>query len=89
MAVNKDLRLSIRTTEYEKNRLIQAANAKGIPVSQFVIQSSLEAASEVLAEENQINLSPQEFDWLLSLTEKSSDVSALKNLVKQPTPWTK
>lgn len=53
--------LHIRATEFQKLRLSEAARAKSMNVSQFVLQVSLEAAEEVISTQSEIVLDAVSF----------------------------
>ena len=53
--------LHIRTTEFQKLRLAEAARAKSMNVSQFVLSASLEAAEEVISTQSEIVLDSAAF----------------------------
>ncbi len=60
----KEERLSIRANPNQKNVLAQAAKARHMNVSQFVLQVSLNEAERVIKEETQIIVSPEEYEQL-------------------------
>ena len=61
MQTQKAEQLHIRTSEFQKAKLSAAARTKNMNVSQFVLQASLEAADELLAEQTRIEFAPEAF----------------------------
>ncbi len=57
-------RLSIRTSPLQKDLLVQAAHARHMNMSQFVLQTALDAAQRVLDEERRLTVSVAEYTWL-------------------------
>jgi uncharacterized protein (DUF1778 family) len=61
MAPNKAEQLHIRTSPFQKAKLAEAARARNLNVSQFVLRASLEAADDVLADQTRIVLAAEDF----------------------------
>jgi uncharacterized protein (DUF1778 family) len=61
MQTRKAEQLHIRTSEFQKAKLAEAAKVKNMNVSQFVLQASLDAADDILADQTRILLSPDAF----------------------------
>ena len=57
----KETRLSIRTSEPEKKILLQAAQLQHTNISQFVLQTALDAAQAVLADQTEFRLPPAQW----------------------------
>ncbi len=77
----KERRLSIRATEPEKAILAQAARAKRTNVSRFVLQASLDAAHEILADQNDFRLPTDQWEEFCSrLDEPPKVIPALRRL---------
>jgi len=70
----KEARLSIRTTQEQKRAIEEAARARQVSASQFVMQSSLQAAEEVLAEQSRFTLSQQQWDEFVTLLDRPARV---------------
>lgn len=66
----KENRLSIRANPNQKNVLAQAAKARHMNVSQFVLQVSLQEAERVIKEETQIIVSPEEYERLCQVMDE-------------------
>lgn len=63
-------RLSIRVNPKQKTVLAQAAKARHMNVSQFVLQASLSEAERVLHEETHIVVSPEEYERLCQVMDE-------------------
>jgi len=61
MQTRKAEQLHIRTSEFQKAKLAEAAKVKNLNVSQFVLQASLDAADDILADQTRIVLSSDAF----------------------------
>jgi uncharacterized protein (DUF1778 family) len=84
----KEDRLSIRANLAQKGLLAQAAQARHMNVSQFVLQASLREAEEVLSEESRILSSPEEYAWLCKLMdEASNEAPRLREALSQKPVW--
>jgi uncharacterized protein (DUF1778 family) len=62
ITTQKDQRLSIRATEPEKAILTQAARVRHMNISQFVLQTSLDAAQAILADQTEFRLPPDQWE---------------------------
>jgi uncharacterized protein (DUF1778 family) len=58
MTIMKDDRLQLRVDAASKRRLEEAANEAHLSVSAFVLQAASQAAEDLLAERQNIHLSP-------------------------------
>ncbi len=84
----REERLHIRASQGEKALLAQAAKFKHQNVSQFVLQTSLEAAKEVVRNEQTIWVDAEEYDWLIKkLDEPPMDLPELRKLLSDPVNW--
>ncbi|MBC7881165.1 MAG: DUF1778 domain-containing protein [Anaerolineae bacterium] len=80
----KDKRLSIRATELEKAILAQAARARHMNVSQFVLQASLETAHTILADQTEFRLPPDQWEaFCQRLDEPPRAIQALQKLFSE------
>jgi uncharacterized protein (DUF1778 family) len=83
-AIQKEKRLSIRTTEPEKAILIQAAQAQRTNVSQFVLQVSLEAARTILEDQTEFRLPPDQWEaFCQRLDEPPKVIPALRQMFSE------
>jgi uncharacterized protein (DUF1778 family) len=77
--------LSIRASAAQKAKLAEAARLQNMNVSQFVLNKSLDAAEEVIADQRLMRVSKQEYEWLLAkLEEPPLDVPELRELFATP-----
>lgn len=80
--------LHIRTSQAQKASLARAARLKNMNVSQFVLQSSLEAANEVLAAQPLILMGPEEYDaFCKRLDEAPRAIPELQKLFAEPSTF--
>src|SRR5947207_3385065 len=83
----KETRLSIRASEQEKSVLRQAARARHMNTSQFVLQASLEAAQEILVDQTEFRLpSDQWEEFCRRLDSPPKTIPALRRLFSEPDP---
>lgn len=88
---HKEERLHIRASSSQKALLTRAAQTRHLKVSQFVLQTCLEAAEKVVREEESesvIRVSAAEYDWLMQkLEEPPQDSPALRRLLAEAPVW--
>jgi uncharacterized protein (DUF1778 family) len=85
-STQKAEQLNIRASSAQKAKLAEAARLQNMNVSQFVLNKSLDAAEEVIADQRLIRVSKAEYDWLVAkLEEPSRDVPELRELFSRPT----
>jgi uncharacterized protein (DUF1778 family) len=85
---NKETRLSIRANEAEKTLLAQAARARHMNVSLFVLQASLDAAHAVLVDQTEFRLPSEQWEEFCNrLDEPARVVPALRQLFSEPGPF--
>lgn len=83
----KETRLSIRASEPEKVILAQAARARHLNISQFVLQASLDAAHAVLVDQSEFHLPPEQWQAFCErLDEPARVIPALRDLFSEPEP---
>jgi uncharacterized protein (DUF1778 family) len=87
MPKRKEDRLSIRADANQKSVLAQAARARNMNVSQFVLQVSLREAEQVIAEEAQIVVSTDEYDWIAKIMDEATPAPRLREALNQPPAW--
>lgn len=86
--VDKETRLSIRATTPEKTLLVQAARARHMNTSQFVLQASLDAARAVLADQTEFRLPPEQWEAFCERLDAPPQViPALRELFGEPEPF--
>ncbi len=77
--------LNIRASAAQKAKLSEAARLKNMNLSQFVLNKSLDAAEEVIADQRLIRVSKEEYEWLLAkLEEPPRDIPELRELFSKP-----
>ena len=77
--------LNIRASAAQKAKLAEAARLQNMNVSQFVLNKSLDAAEEVIADQRLIRVSKAEYDWLVAkLEEPPRDIPELRALFNTP-----
>ena len=83
----KETRLSIRASEPEKAILAQAARARHLNISQFVLQASLNAAHAVLVDQSEFRLPPAQWQAFCErLDEPARVIPALRDLFREAEP---
>lgn len=89
--IAKEERLHIRASASQKALLARAAQTRHVKVSQFVLQTCLEAAEKVVREEEAqtaIMVSAEQYDWLMAkLEEPPLDNPALRQLFAETPTW--
>jgi len=84
----KEARLSIRTSEPEKTILRQAARARHMNTSQFVLQASLDAARTILVDQTEFRLPPEQWQAFCErLDAPAKSIPALRQLFSVPEPY--
>lgn len=84
VAAQKESRLSIRATEQEKILLRQAAQARRMNTSQFVLQASLDAARAILVDQTEFRLSADEWQaFCARLDAPARTIPALRELFRE------
>jgi uncharacterized protein (DUF1778 family) len=85
---HKEKRLSIRASEPEKTILTQAARARHMNTSQFVLQASLDAAHAILVDQTEFRLPPEQWEAFCErLDAPARTIPALVQLFSEPEPF--
>ena len=88
MAVVKDKTLNIRVTETEKKLVEQAARISHMGMSQFMLQATLRAAEEVLADQTRFVLPADEWDRFVELLDRPARIlPGLTEAASRPSPF--
>ncbi len=88
MAVVKDKTLNIRVTEPEKKLVEQAASLSHMGMSQFMLQATLRAAEEVLADQTRFVLPAEEWERFVALLDRPARVlPGLREAASRPSPF--
>lgn len=86
--IQKETRLSIRASEPEKAILTQAARARHMNTSQFVLQASLDAAQAVLVDQTEFRLPAEQWEeFCRRLDAPPTLIPALRQLFSEPDPF--
>lgn len=87
-AAQKESRLSIRASDQEKTILREAAQARRMNTSQFVLQASLEAAHAILVDQTAFQLPPEQWEaFCQRLDAPAKTVPALRQLFSEKNPY--
>ncbi len=86
--LQKEARLSIRASDSEKNILAQAARARHMNTSQFVLQASLDAAQAVLLDQSEFRLPAGQWQAFCDrLDAPPKTIPALRTLFGEAEPY--
>lgn len=84
-AAQKESRFSIRASEAQKKVIAQAARIKETTMSEFVLEQSLVAAQQVLANQAQFTLPKKQWEkFCAALDAKPRSIPALRRLLTRP-----
>jgi len=88
MPAKANTRLSIRASEPQKVILSQAARARRMNTSQFVLQASLDAADAILRDQTVFTLPPDKWEeFCARLDAPARAIPALQQLFSRPEPF--
>lgn len=86
--VQRESRLSIRTSEPDKTLLAQAARARRMNMSQFVLEASLDAARTIIADQTEFRLPPEQWEaFCQRLDEAPKTIPVLRQLFSEANPF--
>ena len=86
--LQKEARLSIRASDPEKLILAQAARARHMNTSQFVLRASLDAAQAVLLDQSEFKLPAAEWKaFCEKLDAPAKTIPALRKLFSEADPF--
>ncbi|BDI29042.1 hypothetical protein CCAX7_10930 [Capsulimonas corticalis] len=84
----RESRLSIRASEPDKTLLAQAARARSMNMSQFVLEASLDAARAIIADQTEFHLPPEQWEaFCQRLEEAPKNIPALRQLFSEADPF--
>ena len=84
----RESRLSIRASEPDKTLLAQAARARRMNMSQFVLEASLDAARTIIADQTEFRLPPEQWEaFCQRLDEAPKTIPALRQLFSEADPF--
>jgi len=84
-AAKKEFRLNLRATEREVSTISRAAEAAGVSLSAFILESAAERAERTLADQRQLNLSAEKWRaFSEALDRPARRIQALEKLLREP-----
>ena len=87
----QETRLHIRASARQKELLTRAARRRHINVSQFVLQTCIEAAQKIVSEDESlttIRVPSETYDWLMDkLAEPPQEIPELRRLLSESVTW--
>lgn len=84
----RESRLSIRASQPDKTLLEQAARARRMNMSQFVLETSLDAARTILADQTEFRLPPEQWEaFCQRLDAPPQAIPALCQLFSEADPF--
>ena len=84
----KEERINLRVSASQKLLLTNAADARGVSVSEFVLSSASAEAEEALLDRRDFVLTPEAFDQLMEdLSDVKANRAALEKILATPRPW--
>ena len=83
---SKETRINVRITPEQKAVIARAARLRRTTISNFVIGNALQAASQVVAEETHLQLSPEQFKHFCRMLDAppAKNLRAMQKLLSQP-----
>jgi uncharacterized protein (DUF1778 family) len=88
MAVVNDRTVNIRVTEDEKAVVEQAASLSHMPLSQFMLQATLRAAEELLADQTRFIVPAHKWDEFVARLDRPARVlPGLGEAALKPSPF--
>jgi uncharacterized protein (DUF1778 family) len=86
--VKPEERLSIRANQAQKRTLRRAAELQHMNVSQFVLQTSLQAAEQLIQQESTVYVSAEDYVWLAKIMDEGPpDLPRLREALAQKPVW--
>ncbi len=84
----REARLSIRASEPDKTLLAQAARARRMNMSQFVLEASLDAARTIIADQTEFRLPSEQWEaFCQRLDAPAKTIPALRQLFSEADPF--
>ena len=89
-AATRTARLSLPTTPQQEAVLRRAAEASNKSMTDFILDSALQAAEQTLLDQRVLAMSDKQAHALLQLFDRpEQDNPGLKDLLSRPAPWVK
>lgn len=80
--------LNIQISEQQKDLICRAAAMSKRSLNEFVVENAYDAATQRLAEKTHFILSPEKWEeFCVALDSPPMPIPALKDLLKQPSPF--
>ena len=84
----KEDRINLRVSSQQKTLLANAAQARGVSVTEFILDVSVRGANEALLDRNIFVLNPDAFDEVvLKLSDAAANRAKLEKIMEIPRPW--
>ncbi len=84
----KEERINLRVSSQQKTLLANAAQARGVSVTEFILDVSVKGANDALLDRNIFVLNPAAFDEIvLKLSDVSANRAKLEKIMEIPRPW--
>jgi uncharacterized protein (DUF1778 family) len=82
----KEHRVSMRVTPSQKALIIHAARLQRVTLTEFILENALHAASKLLAEERQIEMTPEQFKRFCRALDAppARNLKAMQRLLNEP-----
>ena len=84
----KTERIEMRTDPESSARIAEAAEAKHVSVSAFVLEAAVKAADHVLARTDVTVMPAEQFDQLIESLDTPDEAPALTRLARKPRRYT-
>ncbi len=83
----KETRISVRIKPAQKAVIARAARLRRTTITDFVIGNALQLASQLVADETQIQMSPDQFKRFCRLLDSppAKNLKAMRKLLNEPT----
>jgi uncharacterized protein (DUF1778 family) len=84
----KEDRINLRVSSQQKTLFANAAQARGVSVTEFILDASVRGANEALLDRNIFVLNPDAFDEVvLKLSDAAANRAKLEKIMEIPRPW--
>lgn len=84
----KEDRINLRVSSQQKTLLTSAAQARGVSVTEFILETSVRGANEAILDRSVFVLNPEAFDQLMEdLSDVQANRATLERILAIPRPW--
>jgi uncharacterized protein (DUF1778 family) len=82
----KETRISLRIKPAQKALIARAAQVRHATLTEFVLENALQAASQIVAEERQLEMTPEQFRRFCRALDAppASNLKAMQRLLNEP-----